>query len=165
MAELKGKAVIAQGGGPTAVINQSLVGATLECRKFPQITNVYGAMHGVSGIVAENFLDLSQATSHNLEEIGNTPASSLGSTRDKPDKEYCRKIFDVFKKYDVRYFFYIGGNDSSDTCRLVNEFADEDGYECRCVHIPKTIDNDLVITDHCPGFGSAAKFVAQAFAG
>ncbi len=165
MAELKGKAVIAQGGGPTAVINQSLVGAALECRKFPQITNVYGALHGVSGIVKEEFLDLSQATSHNLEEVGNTPASALGSTRDKPDKEYCRKIFDVFKKYDVRYFFYIGGNDSSDTCRLVNEFAEEDKYECRCVHIPKTIDNDLVVTDHCPGFGSAAKYVAQAFAG
>jgi 6-phosphofructokinase 1 len=165
MAELKGKAIIAQGGGPTAVINQSLVGAALECRKFPQITHVYGAMHGVSGIVNEEFLDLSQATSHNLECVGQTPASALGSTRDKPDAEYCKKIFDVFKKHNVRYFFYIGGNDSSDTCRLVNKFADDEGYECRCVHIPKTVDNDLVINDHTPGFGSAAKYVAQAFAG
>jgi 6-phosphofructokinase 1 len=165
MATLIGKAVIAQGGGPTAVINQSLVGAALECRKFAQITNVYGAMHGVSGIVNEQFLDLSQATTHNLECVAQTPASALGSTRDKPDAEYCKKIFEVFKKHEIRYFFYIGGNDSSDTCRIVNQFANSEGYECRCVHIPKTVDNDLVINDHTPGFPSAAKYVAQAFAG
>lgn len=165
MAALKGKAVIAQGGGPTAVINQSMVGAALECRKFSQITHVYGALHGVSGIVNEQFLDLSQSTTHNLECVAQTPAAALGSTRDKPDAEYCKKILDVFKKYDIRYFFYIGGNDSSDTCRIVNQFADADGYECRCIHIPKTIDNDLVINDHTPGFGSAGKYVAQAFAG
>lgn len=165
MSKLIGKAVIAQGGGPTAVINQSVVGAALEARKFTEITHVYGARHGVSGIINEDFLDLSQSTSNNLEEVACTPSAALGSTRDKPDKEYCKKIFDVFKKYDVRYFFYVGGNDSSDTCRLVNQFAEEDGYECRCVHIPKTIDNDLVVTDHCPGFGSAARYVALAFAG
>ncbi|MFB3785457.1 MAG: 6-phosphofructokinase [bacterium] len=165
MAQLKGKAIIAQGGGPTAVINQSLVGAALECRKFPQVTHVYGARHGVSGIIKEEFVDLTQATSNNLEQVGMTPGAALGSTRDKPDREYCQKIFNVFKKYDVRYFFYIGGNDSSDTCRIVNQFADQEGYECRCVHIPKTIDNDLVVTDHCPGYGSAARYVALAFAG
>ena len=165
MTELVGKAIIAQGGGPTAVINQSLVGAALECRKFKQVTHVYGAKHGVSGIINEQFVDLSQATSNNLESVGNTPGAALGSTRDKPDKEYCHKIFEVFRKYNIRYFFYIGGNDSSDTCRIVNQFADEAGYECRCVHIPKTIDNDLVVTDHCPGYGSAAKYVALAFAG
>ncbi|HOJ59771.1 MAG TPA: 6-phosphofructokinase, partial [bacterium] len=165
MAQLKGKAIIAQGGGPTAVINQSLVGAALECRKFPQVTHVYGARHGVSGIIKEEFVDLTQATSNNLEQVGMTPGAALGSTRDKPDYEYCQKIFNVFKKYDVRYFFYIGGNDSSDTCRIVNQFADQEGYECRCVHIPKTIDNDLVVTDHCPGYGSAARYVALAFAG
>lgn len=165
MAKLKGKAVIAQGGGPTAVINQSLVGAALECRKFPEITHVYGARHGVQGIINEDFLDLSQSTSHNLEEVANTPGAALGSTRDKPDREYCHKIFDIFKKYEVRYFFYIGGNDSSDTCRIVNEFADSEGYECRCVHIPKTIDNDLVVTDHCPGYGSAARYVGLAIDG
>jgi 6-phosphofructokinase 1 len=142
-----------------------MVGAALECRKFPQITHVYGARHGVNGIINEEFLDLSQATSHNLECVAQTPASALGSTRDKPDEEYCKKIFEVFKKYDIRYFFYIGGNDSSDTCRIVNQFADSEGYECRCVHIPKTVDNDLVINDHTPGFPSAAKYVAQAFAG
>lgn len=165
MGKITGKAVIAQGGGPTAVINQSLVGAALECRKFSQITHVYGARHGVSGIVNEDFVDLSQATSNNLEHVGMTPASALGSTRDKPDADYCHRIFDTFKKYDIRYFFYIGGNDSSDTCRLVNEFAIQEGYEVRCVHIPKTIDNDLVINDHTPGFGSAARYVALALAG
>jgi len=165
MDQLPGKAVIAQGGGPTAVINQSMVGAALECRKFPQITHVYGARHGVSGIVKEEFVDLSQATSHNLEEIGRTPGAALGSTRDKPDEAYCKKIFEVFKKYNIRYFFYIGGNDSSDTCRIVNSFAEQEGYEIRCVHVPKTVDNDLVITDHCPGYGSAARYVALAVAG
>ncbi len=165
MSTLEGKAIIAQGGGPTAVINQSLVGAALECRKFSQITHVYGARHGVSGIVNEDFVDLSQATSHNLEEVGMAPGAALGSTRDKPDADYCKKIFAVFKKYNIRYFFYIGGNDSSDTCRLVNQFANEENFEVRCVHIPKTIDNDLVVTDHCPGFASAARYVALALAG
>ncbi len=165
MAKLSGKALVAQGGGPTAVINQSLAGVVLEARKFPEITKVYGAMHGVRGILNEEFLDLTQATTHNLEQVAKTPASGLGSTRDKPDQDYCRKMFKVMLAHEIRYFFYIGGNDSSDTCRIVNEEAKTAGYELRTVHVPKTIDNDLVGTDHCPGFGSAGKFVAQAFAG
>ncbi|MBN1575771.1 MAG: 6-phosphofructokinase [Chitinispirillaceae bacterium] len=165
MSKLNGKAVVAQGGGPTAVINQSLVGVILEARKFDCIENVYGALHGVSGIVKENFMDLTQATTHNLEMVANTPSSGMLSTRDKPDAEYCGKIFDVLKAHDVRYFYYVGGNDSADTCRIVNENAQKAGYELRVVHIPKTIDNDLLVTDHCPGFGSAGLFVAQAFAG
>lgn len=165
MGKLAGKAVVAQGGGPTAVINQSLVGAVLEARKYDCIENIYGAMHGVSGIVTENFMDLSQATTHNLERVAKTPASGMLSTRDKPDAEYCSKIFDVLKAHGVRYFFYCGGNDSADTCRIVNDNAKEAGYELRVIHIPKTIDNDLLVTDHCPGFGSAGKFVSQAFAG
>lgn len=165
MAIIPGKALVAQGGGPTAVINQSLVGVVLEARKFPEISRVYGARHGVSGILKEDFLDLSQATTHNLEQVAKTPASALGSTRDKPDQEYCKKLFRVMQAHDIRYFFYIGGNDSSDTCRIVNEQANVGGYELRTIHVPKTIDNDLVGTDHCPGYGSAAKFVAQAFAG
>ncbi len=165
MSRLKGKVVIAQGGGPTAVINQSLVGAVIEMRKFPEITRVWGAVHGVRGIVEERFLDLSEATTHNLELVANTPSSALGSTRDKPDAEYCGKIYDVFKKYDVRYFFYIGGNDSADTVRIVNESAANEGYELRSIHIPKTVDNDLPITDHCPGYPSAALFVSSAFSG
>lgn len=165
MAILEGKVLVAQGGGPTAVINESFVGAVLESRKFPQVTRVYGAIHGVRGIIEEDFYDLTEATTHNLEAVSETPSSGLLSTRDKPDVEYCRKVFKVCQAHGVRYFFYIGGNDSADTCRIVNEESDKAGYELRVIHIPKTIDNDLRVTDHCPGYGSAAKFVAQAFAG
>jgi len=131
MGKLQGKAVVAQGGGPTAVINQSLVGAVLEARKYDHITHVYGARHGVRGIVEEDFLDLSQATTHNLEMVAHTPSSGLGSTRDKPDEEYCAKIFQVLRAHGVRYFYYAGGNDSADTCRIVNENANRAGYELR----------------------------------
>ncbi len=165
MSRLTGKIVIAQGGGPTAVINQSLVGAVLEARRFPEVTRIWGARHGVRGIVAETFVDLSEATTHNLERVAQTPSSALGSTRDKPDAEYCQRIFQVFRKHDVRYFFYIGGNDSSDTVRIVNEYASREGHELRAIHIPKTIDNDLPVNDHCPGYPSAARFVAGAFGG
>lgn len=165
MSRLEGKVLVAQGGGPTAVINQSFVGAVLESRKYPQVTHVYGALGGVKGIVNEEFLDLTEATTHNLEAVANTPSSGLLSTRDKPDAAYCQKIFEVCKAHGIRYFFYIGGNDSADTCRIVNQEADKANYELRVIHIPKTIDNDLKVTDHCPGYGSAAKFVAQAFAG
>lgn len=163
--KLEGKVVIAQGGGPTAVINQSLVGATLEARKFAQVTRVYGALHGVHGIVNEDFVDLTQETTHNLEQVANTPSSALLSTRVKPDEAYCKEIFKVLKAHEVRYFFYIGGNDSSDTVRIVNQEAEKAEYEFRAIHIPKTIDNDLVLSDHTPGYGSAARFVASAFAG
>lgn len=163
--KLEGKVVVAQGGGPTAVINQSLVGVVLESRKFSQITKVYGAVQGVKGIVNEDFLDLTQETTHNLEQVAVTPSSALLSTRDKPDEKYCQEIFEVFKAHDVRYFFYIGGNDSADTVRIVNQQAELSDYEFRAIHIPKTIDNDLVINDHTPGYGSAARFVAQAAIG
>lgn len=165
MHRLEGKAVVAQGGGPTAVINQSLAGVVLEARKYPFITQVFGARYGVRGILHEDFLDLTQATTHNLEMVGITPSSALGSTRDKPDEAYCERMVKVFEKHGVRYFFYIGGNDSAETCRIVARFAEERGYDLRVIHIPKTIDNDLLVTDHCPGFGSAAKFVVSAFAG
>lgn len=162
---LKGKVLVAQGGGPTAVINQSLVGVVIEARKFPQVTKIYGALHGVTGIINEDFVDLTQETTQNLENIACTPSSALLSTRDKPDAEYCSKMFKVMQAHDIRFFFYIGGNDSADTVRIVNEKAKEEGYELRAIHIPKTIDNDLLVNDHCPGYGSAAKFVAQAFMG
>lgn len=147
------------------MINQSLVGVVLESRKFPQITKVYGAVNGVEGIVNEDFFDLTQETTNNLERVAVTPSSALFSTRVKPDQAYCREIFKVFKAHDVRYFFYIGGNDSADTVRIVNEEAERSDYEFRAIHIPKTIDNDIVINDHTPGYGSAAKFVAQSFIG
>jgi ATP-dependent phosphofructokinase / diphosphate-dependent phosphofructokinase len=165
MAKLSGKALVAQAGGPTAVINQSLVGVILESRKFPEIDKIYGARFGVRGILCEDFIDLTQATTHNLEQVAGTPSSALGSTRDKPDEEYCRKLFAVMRAHEIRYFFYVGGNDSADTCRIVDEQARENNYQLRIVHVPKTIDNDLVGTDHCPGYGSAAKFVAQALSG
>ena len=165
MSRLEGKVLVAQGGGPTAVINQSVVGVTLEARKFPQVKAVYGAIHGVQGIVKEDFLDLTRETTHNLEQVAETPSSALLSTRDKPDDAYCARIFKVMQKHDIRYFFYVGGNDSSDTVRIVNQHAEEAGYEFRAIHIPKTIDNDLLLNDHCPGFGSAARFVTQAFIG
>jgi ATP-dependent phosphofructokinase / diphosphate-dependent phosphofructokinase len=160
-----GKILVAQGGGPTAVINQSLVGAVLEARRFRDIRLVYGARHGVRGIVNEDFVDLTQETSHNLEQVANTPASALGSTRDKPDLKYCQEIFKVLQAHEIGHFFYIGGNDSSDTVRIVSEEARKANYPLRSIHIPKTIDNDLVGNDHTPGFPSAARFVAQAFAG
>ena len=160
-----GKILVAQGGGPTAVINQSLVGVALEARRFGEVRRVYGARHGVRGIVDEDFVDLTQETSHNLEQVANTPASALGSTRDKPDLKYCQEIFAVLRAHEIEHFFYIGGNDSADTVRIVSEEAAKAGYPLRSIHIPKTIDNDLVGNDHTPGFPSAARFVAQAFAG
>lgn len=163
--ELKGKVLVAQAGGPTAVINQSLVGAVLESRKFPQITKVYGALRGVDGIVREDFLDLTRETTNNLEHVAVTPSSALLSTRNKPDEKMCREMFHVMKAHDIRYFFYIGGNDSCGTLQIVSEQARQANYELRSIHIPKTIDNDLVLNDHTPGYGSAARFVAQGFTG
>jgi 6-phosphofructokinase 1 len=161
----QGKVLVAQGGGPTAVINQSMAGVVLEARKFRNVELVYGAYHGVSGIIQEEFLDLTQETSHNIEMVANTPSSALGSTRDKPDLRYCQEIFKVLKAHGIGYFFYVGGNDSSDTVRIVSEEARRADYPLRCIHIPKTIDNDLVGNDHTPGFPSAARFVVQAFMG
>ena len=160
-----GKILVAQGGGPTAVINQSLVGVALEARRFGNIERIYGARHGVRGIVNEDFVDLTQETSHNLELVAGTPASALGSTRDKPDLAYCQEIFKVLQAHAIGQFLYIGGNDSADTVRIVAEEAAKAGYPLRAIHVPKTIDNDLVGNDHTPGFPSAARFVAQAFAG
>ncbi len=160
-----GKVLIAQSGGPTAVINQTLAGIVLEARKYTQVSRVYGALRGVEGIVNEDFLDLTQETTHNLEQVALTPSSALLSTRIKPDSKYCHNIFKVLKAHDIRYFFYIGGNDSADTARIVNEEANLAKYELRVIHVPKTIDNDLMLNDHTPGFGSAARFVTQAFMG
>jgi 6-phosphofructokinase len=159
------KILVAQGGGPTAVINQSMVGVVLEARKFHRIEKVYGAFHGVRGIVSEDFVDLTQETTHNLEMVAETPSSALGSTRDKPDVEYCREMFRVVRAHGIDCFFYIGGNDSADSLRIISGEARAANYPLRCIHIPKTIDNDLMVNDHTPGFPSAARFVAQAFMG
>lgn len=159
------KILVTQGGGPTAVINQSMVGVVLEARRQAGVAAVYGARHGVRGILNEDFVDLAQETSHNLELVAQTPSSALGSTRDKPDAAYCHKIFQVLQAHGITHFFNIGGNDSSDSTRIISEEAAAANYPLRCIHIPKTIDNDLVLNDHTPGFASAARFVAQAFAG
>jgi 6-phosphofructokinase 1 len=166
MAELpKGNAVIGQSGGPTHVINQSLVGCVEELKGNEAVEKILGAHHAVRGIVNNDFIELQDLSQEKLDRVAVTPSAGLGSSRDKPDAAYCERIFESFKRNNVRYFFYAGGNDSSDTCRIVNECAQESGYELHAFHIPKTIDNDLVCNDHTPGFGSAARFVASAFMG
>jgi 6-phosphofructokinase 1 len=162
---MPGSAVIGQSGGPTSVINQSLVGVIEAVRRHKHIDRLLGARHGVRGIVDEKFIQLDGATPDLLERIAATPSSALGSTRDKPDEAYCARILEVFRKHDVRYFFYIGGNDSADTARIVQELAAKQAHDLHVFHIPKTIDNDLRVHDHTPGFGSAAKFVACAMIG
>jgi 6-phosphofructokinase 1 len=163
--KLTGNMLIAQSGGPTVVINQSLVGAVLEAKKHKEIKKIFGSLHGLKGILEENLCDLGKETKANLELVAQTPSSTLGSVRKKPTPEDCVKVFQVLQKYNIRYFFYIGGNDSAETTHIINEAAIQAGYQMKCFHICKTIDNDLRENDHTPGFGSAAKFVAQAFMG
>jgi 6-phosphofructokinase 1 len=162
---LKANAVVGQSGGPTAVINASLVGVIEEAKKHPEIQTIYGAVHAVAGMVKDEFIDLGKLSAQTLVTVAATPSSSLGSSRDKPDAAYCRRILDVFKKRNIRYFFYIGGNDSANTAYIVSTVAKEADYDMRAFHVPKTVDNDLLVTDHCPGYGSAAKFVACALIG
>ncbi|MFH0879213.1 MAG: 6-phosphofructokinase [Lentisphaerota bacterium] len=163
--KLTGNMLIAQSGGPTVVINQSLIGAIEEAKKHKEIKGIYGALHGIKGILDEKFIDLRKESLSDLEAIANTPSSGLGSVRKKPTPEDCAKIFAIMQKYNVRYFFYIGGNDSAETTHIINEEAKKANYQLRCFHIPKTIDNDLRENDHTPGFASGAKFVAMAFMG
>ena len=161
----KANAVVGQSGGPTGVINASLVGVIEETKKHPQIKNLYGAVHAVAGIVKDEFINLKKIPPGVLKDLITSPSSALGSSRDKPNEEYCGKILEIFKKRDIRYFFYIGGNDSANTCYIISNMAQKSGYELRVFHIPKTIDNDLLVTDHCPGYGTAAKFEACALIG
>jgi len=157
--------VIAQSGGPSMVINESLVGAVLEARKSAKIGKILGARHGILGILGNDYIDLRKVSVKKLEAIAETPSSALGSCRRKPDAADCRAIFEEFRRLNVGYFFYIGGNDSADAARIVAEEAEKDGYPLVVYHIPKTIDNDLRSCDHTPGFGSAARFVASAIRG
>ena len=168
MNNLKGAAIIGQSGGPTSVINASAAGVFIEALNQPNITRVYGACHGIKGILNEEFYDINQEDIKELELLKTTPSSSIGSVRyklkklEEDDSEY-RRLLEVFKKYNIRYFFYNGGNDSMDTCNKVSKFFKDSGYECFCMGVPKTIDNDLAVTDHCPGYASAAKYVATSF--
>ncbi len=165
MSELRGACIIGQSGGPTAVINASAQGAIQAALKADCITRVLGAAHGIKGVLDDKLYDMGQEDPAELELLQNTPSSALGSCRykladpDKDDTDY-KRILEIFKKYDVRYFFYNGGNDSMDTCNKISKYMQTSGYECRIMGIPKTIDNDLNGTDHCPGFASAAKYIA-----
>ncbi len=161
----KANAVVGQSGGPTGVINASLAGVIEEAKKHPEIQNLYGAVHAVSGILKDQFINLKKLSPKTLDMLAASPSSALGSSRMKPDEETCRQIFEVFKKRNVRYFFYIGGNDSANNAYIINSMAEKENYDLRAFHIPKTIDNDLLVTDHCPGYGTAARFVACALIG
>ena len=165
MAAKAGNMMIAQSGGPSMVINQSLVGAVLTARASKEIGRIYGSMHGIKGILNEDFINLRKETVATLESVAASPSSALGSVRQKPTPKDCTKIFEILKKYKVEYFFYAGGNDSAETTYIIQEEAKAAGYPLKCFHIPKTIDNDLKENDHTPGFGSAAKFVACSLQG
>ena len=165
MKELKGACIIGQSGGPTSVINASAYGVIRTALDSDVITNVYGAEHGIKGVLNDRLFDMSKEDAVELELLKYTPSSALGSCRykmkdpDEDDTDY-KRILEVFKKHDVRYFFYNGGNDSMDTCNKISKFMQKSGYECRVMGVPKTIDNDLFGTDHCPGYASAAKYIA-----
>ena len=165
MKGLKGALVFAQSGGPTSVINASAAGVFLEGLDSENITAVYGAAHGIRGILNEEFYDMGKEDRKELELLKYTPSSALGSVRYKlkdaavDDTDY-KRLLEVFKKYDVRYFFYNGGNDSMDTCNKISKYMAKSGYDINVIGVPKTIDNDLYGTDHCPGFASAAKYIA-----
>ena len=165
MKNLKGALMFAQSGGPTSVINSSAAGVFIEALKSEQITAVYGAAHGIKGVLDEKFYDIGQEDMAELELLKYTPSSALGSVRYKlkdasvDDTDY-KRILEVFKKYNVRYFMYNGGNDSMDTCNKISKYMQKAGYECNVIGVPKTIDNDLYGTDHCPGYASAARYIA-----
>jgi 6-phosphofructokinase len=166
---LEGACIIGQSGGPTSVINASAYGVIRTALDCKCITKVYGAAHGIKGVLEDKLYDMGEESAKELSYLMNTPSSELGSCRykmadpDVDDRDYCR-ILEIFKKYNVRYFFYNGGNDSMDTCDKVSRFMARSGWECRVMGVPKTIDNDLFGTDHCPGFGSAAKYIATSCA-
>jgi len=169
MNQLTGACIIGQSGGPTAVINASAQGVIQTALKTPCITQVLGAAHGIKGVLEDKLYDMAQEDPAELDLMKYTPSSALGSCRykladpDVDDADY-RRILEIFKKYDVRYFFYNGGNDSMDTCNKISKYMQKVGYECRIMGVPKTIDNDLNGTDHCPGFASAAKYIATSCA-
>jgi len=168
MKPLKGAVLLGQSGGPTSVINASAAGVFLTALDSEHVTGVYGGVHGIKGILNEDFYDMAKEDRKELEFLKNTPSSAIGSVRYKladpavDDTDY-KRLLEVFKKYNIRYFFYNGGNDSMDTANKINQFMNDSGWEMRVMGVPKTIDNDLNITDHSPGYGSAARYVATTF--
>ena len=163
--KLIGSCIFGQSGGPTAVINASAYGVIRTALDAEEITTVYGAAHGIRGVLDDKLYIMDEEDPAELKLLLNTPSSELGSCRykiadpEKDDTDY-KRILEIFKKYNVRYFFYNGGNDSMDTCNKISRYMESVGYECRVMGVPKTIDNDLFGTDHCPGFASAAKYIA-----
>ena len=162
-----GSLLVGQSGGPTAVINSTICGVFKEALKHQEITHLYGAIHGIDGVINERFIEIKDES--NLDLWQTTPGAILGSVRLRlkkypEDLELYEKILSVFKKYDITYFFYCGGNDSMDTCNKINHYFKEIGYNCTVLGLPKTVDNDLVETDHCPGYGSASKIVSTMMA-
>ena len=163
--KLIGSCVFGQSGGPTSVINASAYGVIRAALDAPEITKVYGAAHGIQGVLNDQLYVMDEEDPEELRLLLHTPSSELGSCRykmadpEKDDSDY-KRILEIFKKYNVRYFFYNGGNDSMDTCNKISRYMASVGYECRVMGVPKTIDNDLFGTDHCPGFSSAAKYIA-----
>ncbi len=160
-----GNVLVAQSGGPSMVINQSLVGIVKEAKACPKVGRILGALHGIRGILNEQFVDLRLETDETLEAVAATPSSALGSVRHKPSRRDCETVFNVLQAHGVKWFFYIGGNDSAETADLLAEYAASQKSDIVCFHVPKTIDNDLRENDHTPGFGSAARFVASAILG
>jgi 6-phosphofructokinase len=158
----KGNLLVGQSGGPTAVINGSLVGVVQEALQSDRIGEIYGMLYGIQGVLEEELVDLRRESPQTLEMLRDTPASALGTVRYKVKDADYERLLEVFMTYDVRYFFYIGGNDSADTTHKIGQMAASKGYELYAIGVPKTVDNDLAHTDHCPGYGSAARFVAAA---
>ena len=159
---LKGKLIVGQSGGPTQVINSSLVGVIEEALESDQVTGVYGSLRGITGVLDNRLIDLARESKTTLAMLRQTPGAALGTVRYKVKPEDYARMIEVFRAHEVRFFCYIGGNDSMDTAHKVHLAAQEMGYELRSIGVPKTVDNDLARTDHCPGYGSAARFVALA---
>jgi 6-phosphofructokinase 1 len=161
MKNLRGSLLLGQSGGPTSVINASAAGVFIEALKHNEITNILAAKHGVVGILEEDFIDIRKESIEELNKLIYTPSSAIGSVRYKlKESTDMKRILEVFIKYDVRFFFYNGGNDSMDTCNKISKYLKSQHYDCNVIGIPKTIDNDLAIIDHCPGYGSAAKYLS-----
>lgn len=158
-----GNLLVAQGGGPTAVINCSLVGVIEEAKLFSNknIGNIIGVLRSIDGLLDEDLIDLRKESQSTLKNICQTPGAALGSCRRKMKEEDYGRILEIFMKYNIRYFFYIGGNGSMHTAHKIDDLAKKNGYDLKVIGIPKTIDNDLEYTDHTPGFGSAARFIAS----
>lgn len=161
--ELTGNVLVAQSGGPSAVINASLAGVITEALNHGCVEEIYGSLNGVLGILSENLVDLAEESQQAIRGLRHTPGAALGTCRYKlKTQQDFERLMDVIKAHNIRFFFYIGGNDSQDTTNRIHQMAQEQGYELRAIGIPKTIDNDLPVTDHCPGYGSVIKYVSTA---